>query len=142
MRGTACHTTGMLTEYLAAAYYTQQGYTVCWPMVTQSAYDFIAEKDGVFKRVQVKTPTWSKAGYYLFLQCRLGSDQRSTDGISKGSKYTVSCDELFFTRDGRTWIFPSDVLSETSNVCLASTNPKPRKNGKSYDPNQYEVTNG
>lgn len=41
-------------EALGAAYFIQQGYSVLVPFGDSNYYDFIVEKDGDFKRVNVK----------------------------------------------------------------------------------------
>lgn len=144
MRGADCHKQGLLTEYEAAAWYTQNGYTVCWPMFSQSPYDFIVEKDGCLKRVQVKTPTWSRSGTFSYLQCRLGKDLRVKTLENKdasGCRYKDSCDELIFIEKdtGEIWVFPVEVLEHTSNVCLKTSNPNPSVKKKSYNPDLYKT---
>jgi len=133
----------MVTEYQAAMLYTKLGYTVCWPIISQSPYDFVVEKDGAFKRVQVKTAGWVKSGNYSYLQSRLGSDKRNGSTNSTGCKYTGSCDEIIFIDPTKNdaWIFPVEVIAHTSNVCLASTNPNPKRSQlkKNYDPNTFKV---
>ena len=41
-------------ELLGYAYYVEKGYRILVPIVRYDAYDFVAEKDGVFIRVNVK----------------------------------------------------------------------------------------
>ena len=141
MGGLSNHRTGMATEYQAAAYYTSQGYTVCWPKESQSPYDFIVEKDGTFKRVQVKTPSWILSGKYSYLQSRLGSDKRGGHLTTGGCKYKSTCDEIIFIckESGDTWVFPIATISHTSNVCLATTNPNPNRTGRLYNPDDFKI---
>ena len=42
-------------ELQGYAYYSQKGYRILAPLVSNKAYDFVAEKDGEFIRVNVKT---------------------------------------------------------------------------------------
>lgn len=41
-------------EVMGYAHYTARGFRVCVPIVRNDGYDFIAEKDGTFLRVNVK----------------------------------------------------------------------------------------
>lgn len=43
------------TEFAGYAYYAALGYRVLAPLVRNDGYDFVVEKDGRFKRVNVKT---------------------------------------------------------------------------------------
>lgn len=42
-------------ELLGYTYYAKQGYRILVPLVRNDGYDFVAEKDGAFIRVNVKT---------------------------------------------------------------------------------------
>ena len=135
---------GMVTEYKVAAYYTSLGYTVYWCLESQSADDFVIRKDSTFKRVQVKTATWSRVGNYDYLQCRLGHDarQRGIPKETKGCKYTKDDYDIiaFLSPEGRLWLAPIEEVQSSSNICLATTNPQPRKSSKPYDPSTWENT--
>lgn len=54
---------GRISELLAQAKYIELGYKVLEPVNKDGIYDFVIEKDGVFKRVQVKTLT-DKGDFY------------------------------------------------------------------------------
>ncbi len=41
-------------EMQGYAYYSERGYRILVPLVDNSGYDFVAEKDGVYLRVNVK----------------------------------------------------------------------------------------
>ena len=41
-------------EMLGYTYFSQKGFRILVPLVDNSGYDFVAEKDGVYKRVNVK----------------------------------------------------------------------------------------
>ncbi|UJQ71114.1 hypothetical protein T71t2_18 [Escherichia phage T7] len=49
------HLTGAASEMLVAYKFTKAGYTVYYPMLTQSKEDLVVCKDGKFSKVQVKT---------------------------------------------------------------------------------------
>lgn len=46
---------GMTGEYLAKAFFSKEGYSILLPDSNETSYDFVAEKDGVYTRIQVKT---------------------------------------------------------------------------------------
>lgn len=43
-----------VVELLGYTHYAAKGFRVCVPLVRNDGYDFVAEKDGVFLRVNVK----------------------------------------------------------------------------------------
>jgi hypothetical protein len=113
------HLSGQAAELYVAARLGQQGYNVLWPMMAQSRYDLVIEKDGEFTRLQVKKATLSKAGPYSYLQARISSR-------NKGSKplYVKGEFDLFaFTDMDKIWLAPFEELQEHTSVCLLSTNP-------------------
>ena len=48
---------GNITELECILAFTKMGYQVSLPYGGQARYDFVAEKDGKFLRIQVKTST-------------------------------------------------------------------------------------
>jgi hypothetical protein len=111
---------GSAAELYVAARLVDQGYTVLWPLMTQSRYDIVIEKDGLFQSVQVKKATASKTGEFTYLQARL-----STRNKNSRPKYETGEFDLFaFTDMERIWIAPFSELKEYTSVCLGSTNPK------------------
>lgn len=54
----------------------QAGYTVYYPMMTQSKEDLVVCKEGKFSKVQVKTATSFKADNSIVNQVRLGGSGR------------------------------------------------------------------
>lgn len=54
---------GITSEYLVKSYFSSEGYIVLSPDTHETHYDFVIEKDSVFKRVQCKTCAIVKYGY-------------------------------------------------------------------------------
>lgn len=114
------HMSGSAAELLVAARLVDKGYTVLWPLMTQSRYDIVIEKDGNFQRVQVKKATLSKTGEFEYLQARL-----STRNKNSRPKYEEGEFDLFaFTDMNKIWIAPFGELEGYTSVCLGSSNPK------------------
>ncbi len=107
------HYTGAASESFAAAYFLRQGYQVYLPAVQQSSVDFVIYRNGEYQAVQVKTATWSKAGAYEYLQCRVATTNKYSDGVF---------DLLVVIKDDDIWIIPRDELHST-NISLAGTHP-------------------
>lgn len=125
------HFTGAVSEHEAAAYYLKNGMQVYWPAVQQGHTDFVIELPASFKKVQVKTATWSGSGPHKYLQCRT-----RLAGASKGVHPKTLYDILFVVAPcGRKWEIPAELI-DSSNIALETTGPKA---GKSRW-NPYEVT--
>lgn len=113
------HVSGAAAELFVAARLAKQGFNVLYPLVTQSRYDLVVEKDGVFSRIQVKKATQSKTGPYEYLQARLSSRNKFSKPIYVKGEF-----ELFaFTDMGDVWLAPFEELEGYTSVCLGSTNP-------------------
>ena len=111
---------GSAAELYVAAKLAQQGYTILWPLMTQSRYDIVIEKNGQFQTVQVKKATASKTGEFTYLQARLSSRNKNSR-----PKYETGEFDLFaFTDMNDVWIAPFEHLKYNTSVCLSSTNPK------------------
>lgn len=110
--GTLNHFTGAASELFAASEFTSRGHEVFFPVFTQSKADFIADVDGVLKRVQVKTGTPLKGGY---LQVRLGGSGRP--------KYEAgSIDLLAIVYGRRLWVIPfTEDIRLKSSLCFNPT---------------------
>ncbi len=112
--------TGSAAELYVAARMVEKGYTVLWPLMTQSRYDIVIEKGGVFQTIQVKKATASKTGEFVYLQARL-----STRNKGSRPKYESGEFDLFaFTDMERIWLAPFSELEGCTSVCLGSTNPR------------------
>ena len=80
------HKNGAVCEFLAAAWFTNNGYIVSWPTGNFSEYDFIIDKkDEEPKRVQVKTIYFDahKKRYISGLTL----SHRQADGTTINKKY-------------------------------------------------------
>lgn len=114
------HMSGSAAELYVAARMVERGYTVLWPLMTQSRYDIAVEKDGKFATVQVKKATGSNNGTFTYLQARLSSRNKN----SRPKYETGEFDFFAFTDMDRIWLAPFDELEGYTSVCLGSTNPK------------------
>ncbi len=113
------HTTGSAAELYVASKLVGRGYTVLWPLMTQSRYDLVIDDDGAFSRIQVKKATESKTGAHKYLQARLSSRNKN----SKPRYISGEFDFFAFTDMERIWIAPFDELEGYTSVCLGSSNP-------------------
>jgi PD-(D/E)XK endonuclease len=111
---------GSAAELYVAARLVEQGYTVLWPLMTQSRYDIVIEKDGQFQSVQIKKATASRTGEFTYLQARLSSRNRN----SRPKYETGEVDLFAFTDMERIWLAPFTDLEGYTSVCLGSTNPR------------------
>jgi len=94
-------------ELMGYAYYSEKGYRILAPLVVNHSYDFVAEKDGLFVRVNVK-----KAG----LKSKLDPNSWAIyidAGAARGPINEVCCDvylawvdscKRFIEIDGRFFI--------------------------------------
>lgn len=133
------HLSGQWAEFMAAAYYAKKGYAIVWPSAAQSRYDFIADRDGILTRVQVKKAYWNKSGNWEYLQARLGSDTRAGQFPNKADRYTSDCCEVIALVDDdcNIWLAPIEDVQGTTNLCIRSNCPKPSKTRKPYDPDKW-----
>jgi hypothetical protein len=118
----------------AMSVYSQLGYSILWPLADQLRYDFVVEKDGQFKKVQVKTASWRDTGRgKKYLQARSNSRSNSAPDYAVGD-----FDEFAFTDGERVWIFPFDVLKNVTAVTLDGGSYRKDK----YQPEDYLVKLG
>lgn len=79
-------------------------------------------RDGVYRRVQVKTATWSRAGRFSYLQCRTRLTNRHQD------RPPVDLyDLLLIVHGDLCWAIPA-ALVDSSNLSLGSNNPCAKPN--------------
>lgn len=123
---------GAAAELYVAARLTDMGYTVLWPFITQSRYDLVAEKNGVFQKIQVKKATSSTTGNFQYLQARLSGKNKITNTPYKAEDVDV----FAFTDMDRIWIAPYEEIGHQTSVCLDSTNPKYKPQTK-YDAKKW-----
>lgn len=93
------HMTGAASELLVAYKFTKAGYTVYYPMLTQSKEDLVVCKDGKFSKVQVKTATINHTDTGTVQQVRLGGCGRAhyKDGDFDILAVVVEDEVLLFT---------------------------------------------
>lgn len=110
---------GVSAELFVASKLSEQGYNILWPLITQSRYDLVIEKDGLFQKVQVKKATYSLTGTYRYLQARLSGKNKQTN-----TPYQAKDVDLFaFTDMQSLWIAPFNEVGHLTSVCLHSSNP-------------------
>lgn len=115
------HDRGAASELFAASKFADRGHQVYFPAMTQSKSDFIAEVDGVFTRVQVKTGCRFNPKYPHLLQIRLGGCGRTR--YEKGD-----FDLLVIVNEGRMWVVPTTVVDITQcSMSFATDNVSGRK---------------
>ena len=112
------HFVGAVSEYTAASAFLKNGFQVYWPSMHQDSVDFVAYKDGSFKRVQVKTATWTKSGKYKYLPCRTRLTKKYQD-INPSELYDLL---VVVAPDDRLWVIPAESIV-SSNLCLDGTGP-------------------
>ena len=127
------HSNGQSAELYAAARISEKGYNILWPTITQIPYDFVAEKDGKFIRVQVKKATSSKAGNFRYTQFRM------TRGRTK--QYNQRTVDIVAATDMRdVWVIPIVECQDMTSVCLGSDNPA-YKPYTTYDASKWLINN-
>lgn len=124
---------GASNEHLAAAYFLRRGVQVYWPATQQDCTDFLISHGKDFKRVQVKTASWSTdpngRGY---LQCRTRLTNKY-QGVAPSDLY-----DIFFIVSGvRGWIIPAAKI-DSSNLCLDALKPKNKTRKRKWG--QFEVS--
>jgi hypothetical protein len=112
----AKHMKGAASELKAQQWFLENDYQVFTPVVQQGIADFIAYKDGVFSKVQVKTAYTMDSGDYNYLLVRLGRSQFSR-GECRTRTYDPSnpddCfDTLFVVYENQLWFVPSDDIPD------------------------------
>lgn len=113
------HMSGSAAELYVASRLAEKGYNVLWPLMTQSRYDIVIEKDGQYQSIQVKKATASKTGPYTYLQARLSSRNKNSRPKYEEGEF----DFFAFTDMQRVWLAPFSELSGQTSVCLGSSNP-------------------
>ena len=108
------HAKGAINELKAQRWFLENGYEVVTPVVQQGVSDFVAHKDSVFNKVQVKTAYMMQSGGYDYRVVRLGRTRR------RGSRtetrfYDPSnpddlFDILFVVYDNLFWFIPHAKL--------------------------------
>ena len=82
------HIQGVICEYLAAAWFTNNDYMVSWPFAHFGEYDFIITKEGEKpKRVQVKKVYFDNAKNRYISSLILS--HKNCDGTTRNKKYNA-----------------------------------------------------
>jgi hypothetical protein len=128
---------------MLAAYLSGQGYEVFFPHGLARA-DMIYAAPGVTRRVQCKTSTRSKAGKFVYEQCRLIKRGRksTTCGSYVGMDgYTEDDVDEVWVLGTHIWCFPIKVVAGLSSLCLLNNGPTNGK-PKAYHPDDHIVLRG
>lgn len=110
---------GDIGESRAIYEYTLKGWVVCKPLCDSAKYDLIVERDGVIKRIQVKTGSFSRDGKYEVTISTKGGNRSFT---TIQNRVDGDYDELFvLIETGECWMIPESVLPKT---CIVPQAPK------------------
>ena len=102
-RGTAC-------EYIAAAHFANQGWTIFWTPNGISPCDFIMRRKGITKGVQVKSAAWHEKGRTRYLRASLRSRKAY---VKSDFDFLVVVDP-----QSRLWSIPFGSLPDTALLYL------------------------
>ena len=107
---------GCLGEARAIYEYTKLGYIVSKPL-QDCDYDLIIEKNGLIKRIQVKTTTQIPKGKYFVCNLRvLGGNQSFNTAKNRNPE---SYDELFvLSVNDDCWSIPTNIFKALSTLTL------------------------
>lgn len=124
------HLTGALNELRVQTHYTRNGWDVFTPIHNKTRADFIAVKQEIVIRVQVKTAQYNNG----YIQSRLDIG---------GTTYTKEdCDVIAFVLDERLWIAPVEQVEGYTSINLGKVDTDGRYTPrKEYDPNDWVIEN-
>lgn len=127
---------GAVSECMVMGYLVSQGYEVFLPHSGASRADLVYIKDGRSVKVQVKTACWTCAAEspHKYEQCVVKKTR-------SGTYEEMEIDE-FWIVGTHLWCFPFESVGKVVNLSLGTTNPKPRKTVRTYDPNDFVVVWG
>lgn len=93
------HLSGVSAELFTAYKFSEAGYSIYFPFLTQSKDDLVVCKDGIFNKVQVKRATEITSNGEKYHQVRLGGSGRPeyVDGDFDILAVVVGEDVLLFT---------------------------------------------
>ena len=124
--------TGAANELRAAAYYTEQGWEVFWSPAAQGAADFLMQREGEVRAVQVKTAhVMERSGR---------TETRLYLKRSNGTRYLTSDFDILAVvcSTGRMWSIPFNNLPSVTTITLHS--PDGEGNNR-HDYDKYMVNN-
>jgi PD-(D/E)XK endonuclease len=108
---------GDIGEMSAADWLTRNGFGVWIPLGHSPDVDLIAERDGRYLRVQVKTASYFRNGRFAVCLVTKGGNQSWSGRVKtlEASRY----DFLFvLVADGRKWFIPADEVGGKSGLLL------------------------
>ncbi len=110
---------------IAIAYYSSNGYTVSIPLNDTQDYDLIVDKDGILKKVQVKsTACKTKYGNYQVTLKSCGG----TKGKTYKTVIETKIDEVFIlTENLKIYIIPIEKIKNKSTLNICDKYGKYRK---------------
>ena len=100
---------------LAIGYFARNGITVCIPLTDSQEYDLVIDKEGIFKKVQVKT-TYHKNKYGDYVV-----ELRTWTHCAKkgyGRKSMGPVDYLFVVTEDDTYLIPYDDIGASKGLVL------------------------
>ena len=102
---------------MGIAYFGSNGYTVSIPLNDTQDYDFVIEKDNIFKKVQCKsTGTKNPSGTYRVKLCTYGG---ANGGTYYGTVKDSSADILFvLVENGDKYVIPVSQISNVGQITL------------------------
>ena len=90
LKRTDAHYIGQAGEHLACYLFHMWQYNILQPLNPKSVYDFVVERDGIFKKVQVKTTATTKN--YVVLKRGQDSKYTSAKNYEEGDfDYVCAC---------------------------------------------------
>lgn len=108
---------GDIGTSLAIAYFSIEGYTINIPLSDSQKYDLLLEKEGIFKKVQVKTCLKKNKGSFKV--------ELRTVTNTRGKKFSVSfisskdCDILFVVLPRpKMYLFPVEEILGKSGLTM------------------------
>lgn len=117
------HFIGEITEQQVALEFLKLGILISKPLVQSSRYDFVADINGNFYKIQVKTGTYKENSYLEFATSTSHTNTNGTLNIS----YTKDEVDFFATMyQGQCYLIPFDVCGKrTQRIRFC-----PTKNGQ------------
>lgn len=126
---------GNLTELQCITAFYELGYRVSLPYGENSRYDFIADIDGILKRVQVKTCKPSEDGSVISFPCR--STRVNSNGCYH-RRYTEDEIDYFCTYyNNQCYLIPVNECSNEKK--LRFSKPKNNQQGGINYADEYEL---
>ena len=115
MKGKDSHKIGTLSELKVATAYASLGYSIWFPLETQSKTDLIVEVKGTLTKLQVKTLTENPVNGVVYLQARL---------LGSPTKYGAReyCEEdfdyLVCVYKDLIWPIPYEIIENKKSLTL------------------------